>query len=153
MTLIRISLLTVFIHLLWFSDRATGAERFPARTCQVNDFAGLLSSETKHRLETVLDDFSQKTTHDVIIATFHTHGDESKEAFMTALSDEWKIGYKDLANGVIIAVFQEERQASIEVGLGLREKIPLHVQRDMIHIHMAPYFRKKDYDSGILNAL
>ena len=153
MSLIRIPLLSLLFVLLMYSHNVTGDERFPERLSHVNDFAGLLSQETKDQLEKVLDDFYEETTHDVLIATFHSYGDEPKESFMTALADEWKIGYKDLANGVIVAIFEHELQAGIEVGLGLRDKITLHLQHDMIQSHMAPYFRRKDYDSGILNAI
>lgn len=142
----------IFLH-VWLLPKNGPAESFPPRNSYVNDFAELLSPETKKTLEIILEDFEVKTSQQVFVATFPTHGDEPLESFTSRLANEWKIGYKDAANGVILVIFSKEHRAWIEVGAGLEDRIPFNVRRQLIRTEIAPHFRNGNYDTGTLEVV
>ncbi|MBI3219416.1 MAG: TPM domain-containing protein [Bacteroidetes bacterium] len=70
--------------------------------------------------------------------------DYSREIFNT-----WGIGQKDKNNGILIAIFIEDRQYRIQVGYGLEAALPSDLCKQIQDEHMGPHFKKADYFEGI----
>lgn len=129
-----------------------GLSNPPNSRPHVTDEAELFSGQTKETLEEILSGFRQETTHEIFVATFPTLGDETPESFGSRLADEWKIGYKDMANGAILLIFKKEHQARLEVGIGLDRRLPFPFRKELINQKLAPYFRNHRYDEGVMEA-
>ena len=116
----------------------------------VTDRAGLLSSSAKANLENTLRSFEEKTSNQVVVATFPSLEGDSLEDFSIRLAGAWKVGQKGKDNGVIFLIFKNDRKIRIEVGYGLEGVLPDALAGQIISQVVAPYFRKGDYEGGIL---
>jgi uncharacterized protein len=116
----------------------------------VTDRAGLLSSSARSELETVLRSFEDKTSNQVVVATFPSLEGDSLEDFSMRLAEAWKAGQKKRDNGVIFLIFKNDRKMRIEVGYGLEGVLPDALAGQIISQVVAPYFRKGDYSGGIV---
>ena len=116
----------------------------------VTDRAGLLSPAARENLEVTLRAFDEKTSNQVVVATFPSLEGDSLEDFSMRLAEAWKAGQKRKDNGVIFLIFKNDRKIRIEVGYGLEGVLTDALSGQIISQVVAPYFRKGDYSGGIL---
>ncbi|MFH1800075.1 MAG: TPM domain-containing protein [Candidatus Omnitrophota bacterium] len=141
-----------FFTLLFFLGlSALSALQVPPRADgYVTDRAGLLSPSARENLEAVLRTFNEKTSNQVVVATFPSLEGDSLEDFSMRLAEAWKAGQKRKDNGVIFLIFKNDRKIRIEVGYGLEGVLTDALSGQIISQVVAPYFRKGDYPGGIL---
>ena len=101
------------------------------------------------RLESVLAEGERATGAQVVVALFPSLEGESLEDFSIRLAEKWRVGRKELDDGVIILVFAEDRKVRIEVGYGLEGAIPDIEASHIIREAIAPRFREGRYDAGL----
>ncbi len=119
----------------------------------VNDFAGILSPETRTALEQQLRAYEQKTTNEVVVVTIPALTDDTIEGYAVSLVEEWKIGKKGSDNGVLFLIARDDRQMRFEVGYGLEGVMNDAKAGRIIREAVAPAFRDGDYNSGITNGV
>ena len=119
----------------------------------VTDRAKLLSPASESNLESYLQSFEEKTSNQVVVATFPSLEGDSLEDFSIRLAEAWKVGQKGKSNGVIFLIFKKERKMRIEVGYGLEPVLPDITAGQIISQVVAPYFKKGDYESGIFSGV
>lgn len=142
-----IFLAVTFLFLNAFTVQAL---EIPAPTgYRVNDFASVLSSETKTRLESKLQTFEKETTTQIVVAIFPSLEDESLEDFTNRMFEAWKVGQKNNNNGVLLAIFIQEHKVRIEVGYGLEGALTDALSSRIIRNELAPEFRSGNYDAGV----
>jgi uncharacterized protein len=133
----------------------------PAPTGYVNDFAGVLTPETKQSLEELCTEVDQKAHAQIAVVTVQKlEADPMKgmsadqmpapsiEEFTTALEDKWKVGAKGTDRGVLVIVSLGPRKYRIEVGYGLEGILPDGKVGD-IGREMQPYLHTNDYNQAI----
>lgn len=146
----RTGLLLTFFS-IFFSVSALSALEVPKRADgYVTDRAGLLSPGAKVDLETTLRSFEEKTSNQVVVATFPSLEGESLEDFSMRLAEAWKVGQKGRDNGAIFLIFKNDRKIRIEVGYGLEGVLTDALSGQIISQVVAPYFRRGDYSGGIV---
>ncbi|HQB11825.1 MAG TPA: TPM domain-containing protein [Candidatus Omnitrophota bacterium] len=116
----------------------------------VTDRAGLLSPTAKIELEKKLSDFDLETSNQVAVAVFSSLEGENLEDISMRIAEAWKPGRKDRDNGVLLLIFEKERQIRIEVGYGLEGALTDAVSGQIIRGVMAPLFKQGNYDQGVL---
>ncbi len=119
----------------------------------VNDYASLLSPEARERLEQRLRKLGAETSTQIIVATFPSLEDESLEDFTNRMYEAWRIGQKDNDNGVLLAIFVNERKVRIEVGYGLEGALPDALSGRIIRDEFVPQFRAGNPEQGIENTV
>ncbi len=119
----------------------------------VSDYAKILSDSARQRLEQVLKDFEEKTSNQVLVATFPRLEGDALESYSIRLAEAWKPGQKGKDNGVILVIFKEDRKVRIEVGYGLEGVLTDALSRQIIENEIVPRFRAGDYDGGIEQAV
>ncbi len=77
---------------------------------------------------------------------------EDLEDFSVRLAQRWRIGRKDLDDGVIILVFVRDRRVRIEVGYGLEGAVPDAAAGRIIREVIAPAFRERRWAAGLEGA-
>ena len=119
----------------------------------VNDYAHLLSDNTRAQIENTLADFEKATSTQIVVAIFTSLEGGSLEDFSIHLAEKWKIGSKKNNNGAILLIFKEERKVRIEVGYGLEGALPDVTASQIIRNQITPAFREGNYDRGVSDAV
>ncbi len=117
----------------------------------VNDFAHIISSEQKIKLEQKLSDFNLQTKIQIAVVTISTLGDETIESYAVTLFKEWAIGQKAKDNGVLFLIAPTDRKVRIEVGYGLEEVLTDAQSNGIIQKIILPAFRGGKMEEGIVN--
>lgn len=122
---------------------------YPDLQSRVNDFAGVLSPETKAQLETTLADFDQQTTDEVVVAIVPALDGHDIDTYRNKLFEKWKLGKEGRDNGVLLVIALDERKIGIEVGYGLEGALPDITAAAIIRDEITPAFKNNDYDTGV----
>lgn len=146
----RILLLTVFLCATVVSTFAQ-AKNFPAYTGHVNDFAGVMDSATKQKLETILTNFEQMTGTQIAAVIIQSLNDRPIEEYSNALYRAWGIGAKSGENknkGALLIVSLQDRKTRLEVGYGLEGDMPDGLAGEIIR-RMRPYLQQQQYSEAM----
>ena len=138
--------------LLWFvTSTAWAAEVMPpAPTAYFSDYATAVSSETAKALNQALEDFEKQNSSQVVVAIFpKMESPSSVQDFVHRMFINWKIGQKGKDNGVLLAVFVQDRKLWIEVGYGLEGALPDARAKRIIEDEITPNFKSGNYDGGL----
>lgn len=142
-----------FFALLFFIVPVFGAPTFPKPVGFVNDFASLYSSRFRVELEENLTAFKNQTGVEIGVATIPRLSGEPIETYGVKLFEEWKIGRKDLDNGLLLLIAKEDRAVRIEVGYGVEQYVTDGRAGDIIRGKIVPAFKKNDFEGGTLAAI
>jgi uncharacterized protein len=129
------------------------AINFPPLTGRVVDNANILSPNTKQILKKKLKEFENNTSNQVVVVTLKSLQGHSIEEYGYKLGRYWGIGQKDKNNGVLLIVAPNERKVRIEVGYGLEGYLTDAKSFEIIHDFIIPYFKKGDYDTGVIKGV
>jgi uncharacterized protein len=132
------------------SDLAT----FPKVTSWVNDYAEVLTSAEKQELDKLLEEFETATSNQVFVAIMQNlPSDFTLEEYVNELFERWQPGQKGVDNGVLLAVFLNDRKLRIEVGYGLEADLTDAACKLIITNNIAPAFQQQQYFQGLKNGL
>lgn len=123
----------------------------PTNSIYIQDYAGVVSPETKSRINSLGSQLAAKTKAQIVVVTTKTLEGAALEEYSLEVLRQWGIGDKTLNNGVLILVAVDDKQSRIEVGYGLEGALPDAKTGRIQDNYMIPYFQKGEYDKGILN--
>jgi uncharacterized protein len=147
----------IFAFIMLFTAETFAAVNYPEPTNYkyINDYANVISADTKNKIVQVGDELYKKTGAEVVAAVMEKTGDETIEDYSTGLFRKWGIGQKDKNNGVLILLaFKNsnyQRKSRIEVGYGLEGALTDAGTGSIQDEYMLPYYKNGDYSTGILN--
>lgn len=141
-------ILTVLLSMTFISS----AIDFPKPTSNffVNDFAGVIDSDTERQIQSVAVRLYEKSKAQVVVVTINSLEGESLENYAVRLFREWGIGDTKENNGVLILISVGDRLSRIEVGYGLEGALPDGKTGRIQDNYMIPAFKEGDYSRGIL---
>ena len=142
----------LFICLV-FDTRTLAAEKFPAPTGAVNDFAGVIPPEQRAAMSSLAQEVLEKTGTAVVVATFQTVGDNDPDEYANRLYEAWGIGRKGEDKGVLIFLALQERRVRIETGYGVEGVITDGMAGEVLDRYAMPNLRTGDYGKGLYNAM
>ncbi len=123
-------------------------------TSWVNDYASVLNDTQINELNIMLSSLEQRSSNQIFVAIFPQIPEGYYlEDFVVKLFEKWKPGLKGKDNGILIAIFINDRKMRIEVGYGLEDVITDAQSATLIREYMAPQFKKGNYYEGIKDAL
>ena len=122
----------------------------PTESIYVQDYAGLISKEYRDKINEYGKRLDEKTKAQIIVVTVDTLEGYPIEEFSLGILRSWGVGDKELNNGVLMLVSAKDRQSRIEVGYGLEGRITDAKAGNIQDDQMIPYFRKGDYEKGII---
>ena len=82
----------VGLFLLISANPLAQSNKLPAPSSFVSDFAGVVDSPTKSRLESLLSKLKEKSNIELYVATVENTGDQQMSAFSRQLARDWNIG-------------------------------------------------------------
>lgn len=124
----------------------------PAPDTRVTDRVGVLSSETRDSLERRLAAYEQQTGHQIVVWIDRTTGAVPIEEFAVQAFEAWKIGRKQLDDGLGLFIMTQDRKLRIEVGYGLEPVITDLVASSVIR-SMIPAIQRDEWDSAVVGGV
>ena len=150
----RLLALLVLTFQVFFSSQADAESKIPPKptngSIYVQDYANLLSPETKATINAVSKDLDNKTKAQVVVVTIPSLEGKPIEDYSLELLRAWGIGDKEKNNGVLLLIALKDRQSRIEVGYGLEGALPDGLTGRIQDKAMIPYFSSGNYDKGIM---
>ena len=126
---------------------------FPEPTGYVNDFANIFSEQEQQGMESLLDQIEKNSTVEIAVVTIPSLEGLSKEQYAVELFEKWKIGKKDVDNGLLILIAPNEREYRIEVGYGLEGVITDTMAGIVGRKNFVENFRAEKYGAGVKDAI
>ena len=118
-------------------------------TGYVNDFAGVIDSEDKSRLDLICKDLDSKKEIQMAFVTIEPLDGQPIKDFATQLGNLWGVGHKGTNRGLLILLSVKDRQYRIAVGLGL-ESVLTDEEADRLGREMVPMLKTGDYGEALL---
>lgn len=137
-----------FLLLLFFSG-AGALVPIPDLSHRVTDLTSTLSAAQANALEDKLAAFEAKQGSQIAVLIVPTTQPEEIAQFGIRVADAWKIGRKNVDDGVLLIVAKEDRKMRLEVGYGLEGAIPDAIAKRVIAETITPYFKAGDFAGGI----
>jgi len=125
----------------------------PQLAGRINDQAGMLTPETKQRLEHKLEAFERETSNQIAVLTIPSLQGDDIDPFSIRVAEAWKLGQKGKDNGVLLVLAQAERKVRIEVGMGLQGVLPDITAGKIIRETMRPHLKSGNFNQGITVAV
>ena len=125
----------------------------PPLSARVIDQAEALAPGQRDALERKLAAFETAHGSQIAILIVRSTGGEPIEDFAHRVGDGWKIGRKNIGDGLLIVVARDDRRVRIDVARALEGAIPDLAARRVIREQMAPKFAAGDYAGGLEQGL
>jgi uncharacterized protein len=142
------ALLCFFAALFAFDPLQAQVAEVPYMTGRITDNAEILSPENREHLTAIIKAHEAATTDQIAILTVPSF-EGMPEEFSAQVFQSWKLGEKGKNNGVLLLISPESRRIRIEVGSGLKGKIPDDLAARIIRNLIAPQFQEGDYNRGV----
>jgi len=154
-TLVRRALLTI----LWMALALCGSAQaqsvlpVPALSGRVIDQTGTLDASQKQALDAKLAAFEQTKGTQIVVLMVPTTLPEDVAGYANRVANEWKIGRREVGDGVLVIVAKDDRKMRIEVAKTLEGAVPDLAAARIIDQQMKPAFRNNDFAGGIDSAV
>ena len=116
---------------------------------RVIDLTNTLDATAIRRLTDQLAALEQRKGAQIAVLLVPSTGRDSLEDFTNQLFRAWKLGRKDVNDGILLLVAKDDRKVRIEVGYGLEGTVTDLLAHRIIEEHITPAFRQGDYAGGI----
>jgi len=150
--LLRRALAAVFVAALaWgaLPALAQGLLPVPALTARVIDQTGTLDAAQRSGLETKLAAFEQRKGSQIVVLMVPTTQPEDIASYAQRVGDAWKIGRKDVGDGLLVIVAKDDRKMRIATAKALEGAVPDLAAVRIIDEEMKPRFRNNDFAGGL----
>ncbi len=151
------SLIALFGALMLVSQLAFAAlVEVPPFTARVIDLTQTLSASEQAALEAKLQSFEEAKGSQIAVLIVATTQPEAIEQYAIRVVDEWKVGRKNVDDGLLLLIAKDDRKMRIEVGYGLEGAVPDLYAKRIINEALTPNFKRGNFAGGIeaaLNAL
>lgn len=135
------------------SAQAQPLQPVPALSARVVDESATLGADQRQALEARLATIEQQHGAQVVVLMVATTAPEDIAAYAYRVASSWKIGRRDVGDGVLVVVAKDDRRMRIEVAKALEGAIPDIAAARIIDGAMKPRFRENDFAGGLLAAV
>ncbi len=125
----------------------------PQLTGRVVDTAQILSAGEAGSIETQLARIEQERGSQIVVLLVNTVAPEDISSYANRVANAWKIGRKDVGDGVLIIIAKDDRKLRIEVAKSLEGAIPDLAAKQIINSALVPALKQGKYAEGIEAAL
>ena len=140
----------ILLFLLLFSPLTVKAETIPtqAPTNGVYDPNGYLTNETINRIKEINDKYAESDLKPQIGIVIVNEVDGNIEQVANETARNWKIGFSDTNNGMLVVIDINNRKIRTETSNSLSTYITDY-QTSILNDSVKYDFRNSDYDSGV----
>jgi len=123
----------------------------PKLDAPVIDTTGTLDATQKAALEQQARALQQRKGSQVQVLMVPTTEPETIEQYTVRAFEQYKLGRKNVDDGVLVVVAKNDRRVRIEPGYGLEGAIPDAIANRIIQEYLVPKFRAGDYGGGLID--
>jgi uncharacterized protein len=91
----------------------------------------------------------KQTGSQIVVLIVPTTQPEDVASYAQRVGDQWKIGRRDVGDGLLIVVAKNDRHIRVEVAKALEGAVPDLAARRVIDEQMKPAFRNNDFAGGL----
>lgn len=144
------SCLAALLGLLALAALAQGTvQAVPPLSAHVIDRTGTLTSAQQEAIESKLAAFEQSAGTQLVVLVVATTAPEDIASYANRVGNDWKIGRKDVGDGLLLVVAKNDRKLRIEVAKALEGAVPDLAAKQVIDQAIAPRFKQGDFAGGI----
>ncbi len=149
--LVAAKLLTIWGLVALFSGpvRAQQPLPVPALAARVMDVTGTLSAAQRDALEAKLASFEAQAGPQIVVLMVATTQPEDIAAFTQRVGETWKIGRRDVGDGLLLVVAKNDRRLWIAPAKALEGAVPDLAARQIVRDVITPAFKAGDYAGGL----
>ncbi len=122
----------------------------PALNERVTDLTATLSANQKTHIEQTLSQLEQEKGSQLMVLIVPTTSPEAIEDYSLRVVEKWKLGRKDVDDGVLLLIAKDDRKMRIEVGYGLEGAVTDVYAGRIINEYISPEFRRNKFYDGVL---
>ena len=121
----------------------------PALSARVIDSTATLTPAQRQQLDDKLAAFEQARGAQVVLLMVPTTQPEDIASYANRVADTWKIGRRDIGDGLLLIVAKDDRKVRIEVARTLEGAIPDLAAKRIIDSAITPRFKQGDFAGGL----
>lgn len=121
----------------------------PVLTGRVIDQTGTLSTAQRSALEAKLAAIEQEAGSQLVVLMLPSTAPEDIASYAQRVGDAWKLGRREVGDGILIVVAKDDRKLRIEVAKALEGAVPDLAARQIIQNQISPAFKVGDYAGGL----
>ena len=125
----------------------------PPLSARVIDQTTTLTAPQMAAIEAKLAAFEAQSGPQIVVLLVPSTAPEDITAYAQRVAEAWKIGRRDVGDGVLLVVSKGDRKVRIEVAKSLEGAIPDLAARQIIDTAVRPAFRADDYAGGLNAAI
>jgi uncharacterized protein len=135
--------------LVFISQDALAQQAVPALTGHVVDTSGTLSATQREALESKLSAFEAQRGAQVVVLLINTTQPEDIVSYANRVGNSWKIGRKEVGDGLLLVAAMQDHKLRIEVAKSLEGAIPDLEAKRVIDSLITPRFKQADFVGGL----
>jgi len=128
---------------------AQDLQAIPPLSARVIDTSGTLDAGQKQALDAKLAAFEKARGAQIVILMVPTTLPEDITDYAQRVGDAWKIGRKDIGDGLLLVVAKNDRKVRIATTKTLEGALPDLATRQIIDSAITPRFRQDDFAGGL----
>ena len=129
--------------------RAQGVLPVPALTARVIDQTATLDATALGALEAKLAAFETQAGPQIVVLIVPTTAPEDIASYVQRLGDAWKVGRREVGDGLLVVVAKNDRKVWIAPAKALEGAVPDLAARQIIQNQITPAFKRNDYAGGL----
>ena len=142
-------LLAAVLSLALGAARAQPLVPVPPLSERVIDQTGTLTAEEMQSLIGKLAAFEAEAGPQIVVLLVPTTSPEDIASFAQRVGETWKIGRRDVGDGLLMVVAKNDRKIWIAPAKALEGAVPDLAARRIVADHISPRFRSGDFAGGI----
>jgi uncharacterized protein len=128
---------------------AQDVQPVPALSGRVIDTTATLAPEAAVALERKLEAFEREAGSQLVVLLVPSTAPEDIAAYAQRVADTWKIGRRDVGDGIVIVLAMQDRKTRIEVAKTLEGAVPDLAARLILQDVLRPALRAGDVAGGL----
>jgi len=121
----------------------------PPLSGRIIDKTGTLTAAQVEGLTSKLAAFEAESGPQIVVLMVPTTQPEDIAAYAQRIGDAWKIGRREVGDGLLIVVAKNDRRVNIQTAKALEGAVPDLAARQIIDSAIRPAFRADDYAGGL----
>ena len=128
---------------------AQDVQPVPPLKARVVDTIGWLSTAEREALEQKLAAFEAQAGPQIVVLLVASTQPEDIASYAQRVADAWKIGRRQVGDGVLLVAARDDRKLRIEVAKALEGALPDLAARQIISQQISPAFKRGEVAAGL----